>query len=106
MDCMAEGHVTEVQFFAETAGNSNDGSDDKARLHIHTTTGATDTKPLDDLDGNDYLENKTDWWKWNLNRAYKAYEIDSVQLQSGGSDGNPFTIKSILLEVQHFWNLS
>lgn len=90
MDCISHGHVMEVQLFAETEGSSNAGSDDQARLHIHTSTGATEVKTLADLEGNDYLENKSDWWQWSLNRAYKAYEIDSVILQSGGSDGwNP-----------------
>lgn len=90
MDCMADGHITQVQFFAETAGISHAGSNNRAYLQIQTSTGATDTQHLADLAGDDYLINKSDWWTWTLNRAYKAYEIDRVVLKSGGSDAwNP-----------------
>jgi len=88
--CLATGSIREVQLFALTEGGDHAGSDDAAQLIIETSTGHTETRTLSDLDGNDYLENKSDWWKWSWSRSYRTTQIKGIKLKSGGSDGwNP-----------------
>jgi len=85
--CLAEGNIMEVQLFAATEIVIWGGSDDGAQLIIETSTGHTETLTLYDLDGNDYFEGKTDWWKWSWSRPYRTTQITGIKLKSGGRDG-------------------
>jgi len=92
--CLATGIIKEVQLFALTDGVRYAGSYNDAELIIEiSTSGAsnintqTETLKLYDLDGNDYLANKSDWWKWNWSRGYRTEQITGIKLKSGGRDG-------------------
>jgi len=84
--CLATGHIVEVQFFALTEGWSNAGSDDAAKLIIENG-GHQVSQTLENLPGDDYLENKSDWFKWRWSTSWKTTDISGIKLRSGGSDG-------------------
>jgi len=84
--CLATGHIVEVQLFAATEGWSDAGSDDGAFLIIKKGSHEV-SKKLDNLDGDDYQKHKTDWWTWSWSTSWKTTDISEIKLRSGGSDG-------------------
>jgi len=83
--CLATGHIVEVQFFALTESSSNAGSDDRARLIIENG-GQQVSTTLENLPGDDYLENKSDWFRWSWSTSWKTTDITGIKLRSGGDD--------------------
>jgi len=84
--CFASGHITEVQFIAKTQGTEHAGSNSGAYLIIHTDDDQVTERRLPDLDGDDQLENKSDWWKWRWSVSYRTTQIKEIEIKSGGSD--------------------
>lgn len=83
--CLATGHIVEVHLFALTENSSNAGSDNSATMIIQNGHQEV-SRRLDDLPGDDYLENKSDWFKWSWSTSWETTDISGIKLRSGGDD--------------------
>ena len=92
---------TDLYVMAFTSGSRNAGSDDLPYLLVDLFNHEEGAAPFPNRPGNDMLENKGDFWRFNLRRDLKLRkscirkaDFNTIVIQNGGNDG--WKIESIV----------